>query len=253
MGIWILPANRKMYNHELAFEELGTIDWRDINRKFNVGDIVYIYSTKPISSLQYKCLVIETKIPFSNKIDDTEFWEPKYVEQDPNRTYVRLKLLSKFNYEELHLDELKKQGLNAAPQGPSRLNYELVIYIEQVLNENMIIDDKEEAYFEGNQIKVLSTKYERNPKARELCLEYRGYSCVICNFNFEHVYGEIGKKFIHVHHIKPLYTINETYQVDPIKDLVPVCPNCHSMLHKKSNKNEFFTIEELKYKIISKD
>lgn len=59
------------------------------------------------------------------------------------------------------------------------------------------------------------------------------------------VYGEVGKGFIHVHHIVPLHELGGTYKVDYKKDLVPVCPNCHAMLHKKSN-NTFLSIEKLK-------
>ena len=56
----------------------------------------------------------------------------------------------------------------------------------------------------------------------------------MCGFNFEQTYGEIGEGYIHVHHIKPLSEIQEGYEVDPINDLLPVCPNCHAMLHKKT-------------------
>lgn len=45
-------------------------------------------------------------------------------------------------------------------------------------------------------------------------------------------------------HRKPLYEIKEDYVVDPIKDLVPVCPNCHMVIHSK--KEGVFTIEEVK-------
>ena len=47
---------------------------------------------------------------------------------------------------------------------------------------------------------------------------------------FERRYGPIGKGFIHVHHKKPI-AAREVYRLDPVNDLVPVCPNCHSMLH----------------------
>ena len=63
--------------------------------------------------------------------------------------------------------------------------------------------------------------------------------------NFEEKYGIVGKDFIHVHHIVPLNTIGEEYLVDYEKDLIPVCPNCHAMLHRKVNGKEL-TVEELK-------
>lgn len=91
-----------------------------------------------------------------------------------------------------------------------------------------------EAFQEGIKRTILVNSYERNPKARKLCVEYWGISCSVCEINFEKLYGEIGKGFIHVHHLIPVSQIGELYQVDPIKDLRPVCPNCHSMLHKKN-------------------
>jgi len=60
---------------------------------------------------------------------------------------------------------------------------------------------------------------------------------------FDKLYGTIGEGFIHVHHIKQLSDISEEYEVDPINDLVPVCPNCHAMLHKRK---PAFSVKELK-------
>lgn len=89
-------------------------------------------------------------------------------------------------------------------------------------------------------------RYERSLLARELCIKHYGYNCQICNLNFENFYGEIGLHFTHIHHLKPLATIGEKYIVDPIKDLIPVCPNCHAMIHRRTPP---FTVEELSYKI----
>lgn len=61
--------------------------------------------------------------------------------------------------------------------------------------------------------------------------------------NFEERYGEIGKGFIHVHHEVEISTIGEDYEIDPIDDLKPVCPNCHAMLHKRK---PAYSIDELK-------
>ncbi len=95
--------------------------------------------------------------------------------------------------------------------------------------------------FEGAKKTIAVNAYERNLKARELCLSEYGYRCCICNFDFEEFYGKIGAGYIEVHHLKPLNEINEKYQVDPLKDLVPICPNCHAMLHKAG-----ISIKELK-------
>lgn len=96
---------------------------------------------------------------------------------------------------------------------------------------------------EGLKKIVTVNSYERNSKARELCVKHWKAICAVCDFNFEKAYGEIGKGFIHVHHLTPIAQIGKTYQIDPIKDLIPVCPNCHAIIHKKEPP---YSIEEMK-------
>lgn len=69
-------------------------------------------------------------------------------------------------------------------------------------------------------------------------------NCYACGFNFEKVYGERGKEFIEVHHIKPLSTLDEEIEVNPKTDLVPLCANCHRMIHRR--KDEILSMDELK-------
>lgn len=103
-------------------------------------------------------------------------------------------------------------------------------------------------YPEGTVGQVRVNAYERNPAARQACVKHHGLSCAVCRFSFGATYGEIGTGFIHVHHLKPLASIKEGYDVDPIKDLVPVCPNCHAMLHRHTPP---FSIEELAASIMA--
>ena len=103
--------------------------------------------------------------------------------------------------------------------------------------------ENQKTYTEGTPNQVRLTKYERNPHARKKCIEHFGLSCQVCELNFEKTYGEIGKDFIHVHHISQLANIGKTYEVNPLKDLIPVCPNCHSMIHKRK---KAYSIEEMK-------
>ncbi len=103
--------------------------------------------------------------------------------------------------------------------------------------------DLTEILFEGAKRTITVNSYERNPQARRMCISHWGATCAVCDFNFEKEYGEVGKGFIHVHHLTPIADIGKEYEVDPIKDLRPVCPNCHSMLHREK---DTLTIEELK-------
>ncbi len=75
-------------------------------------------------------------------------------------------------------------------------------------------------------------RYERNPDARRVCLAFHGTSCAACGFSFEASYGDIGTGFIDVHHVVPPVMLGDGYQLDPVADLIPLCPNCHAMAHR---------------------
>jgi 5-methylcytosine-specific restriction protein A len=85
---------------------------------------------------------------------------------------------------------------------------------------------------EGATTKISVNAYERNAEARSRCIMHYGCKCYACGFDFEDTYGEIGKAFIHVHHIVPLSEIKTSYAIDPISDLRPLCPNCHAIIHR---------------------
>ncbi|TXH52845.1 MAG: hypothetical protein E6Q89_10130 [Bacteroidia bacterium] len=119
---------------------------------------------------------------------------------------------------------------------------EAPVFNDEKLPEELPVEISEQL-FEGAKKTVTINAYERSTEAREKCIEYWKAVCAVCDFDFEESYGELGKGFIHVHHLKPISQIGDTYQVDPINDLRPVCPNCHAMLHRQK---ETMTIEELK-------
>lgn len=86
-------------------------------------------------------------------------------------------------------------------------------------------------HLEGKVRQVLVNTYERNPAARAKCIAHYGTACFVCSFDFGTTYGDIGEGFIHVHHLREISSIGNEYEIDPIEDLRPVCPNCHAMLH----------------------
>jgi 5-methylcytosine-specific restriction protein A len=78
---------------------------------------------------------------------------------------------------------------------------------------------------------VVVNAYERNSAARTKCIAHYGSACAVCGFSFGAAYGTAAEGYIHVHHLKPLAEIGEEYEMDPIADLRPVCPNCHALIH----------------------
>lgn len=103
--------------------------------------------------------------------------------------------------------------------------------------------DETSRYFEGASKAVMVNRYERNPAARKECLRIFGAKCAVCGFEGERAYGSAGKALIHVHHVIELSEVGEGYEVDPKTDLVPLCPNCHAMIHRR---RPAYSIKELK-------
>lgn len=116
------------------------------------------------------------------------------------------------------------------------------LFNDEILAEEIPAEITEQL-FEGAKKIIVINAYERNEKARKLCIQHWKAICAVCEFDFEKTYGEIGKGFIHIHHLIPVSKIGEQYEVDPINDLRPVCPNCHSMLHGQEH---ILSIDELK-------
>lgn len=96
---------------------------------------------------------------------------------------------------------------------------------------------------EGNGYQTTLNRYERSTVNRALCIYTQGCRCTVCGLSFEEKYGRLGKNYIQVHHVVPVSQLGPDYKINPEKDLVPVCPNCHAMLHKV---NPPMSVEELK-------
>lgn len=98
-------------------------------------------------------------------------------------------------------------------------------------------------FSEGHATKITVNRYERSASARSACINHHGTLCAACGIRLSDRYGPIAHNLIHVHHLNPLALLNSTNQVDPINDLVPVCPNCHAVIHLRDPP---FTITELR-------
>lgn len=106
-----------------------------------------------------------------------------------------------------------------------------VVAMEVTDSTTALAEEVPESMWEGGRRTVSVNAYERSAEARAACIEAHGSKCTICNFDFGEVYGPEFQGFIHVHHRVPVSKVGVRYRVDPAKDLVPLCPNCHAVVH----------------------
>lgn len=132
MTVWLMSANAKKYDHQRAFEEQGFIYWRQI-RKFNKGDIVFIYCTKPIGKIQYIAKVEEINIPKNVTLSDRKYYSDSNQQRDGY--YIKLSLEKMYMGDKLDINDLSRFHF-IPPQGPQRIsNPDLVEYVKSILKE----------------------------------------------------------------------------------------------------------------------
>jgi 5-methylcytosine-specific restriction protein A len=84
---------------------------------------------------------------------------------------------------------------------------------------------------EGAAIAHMANRYERRPENRAACIAIHGPVCQACGLEFSRMYGPLGRGYIEVHHRTPVSQLGEGYRIDVRHDLVPLCANCHAMVH----------------------
>jgi len=202
-----------------------------------IGDIVFLYRTTKKRGIYFIAKIINIDLDRNETPIDIE------IIKDLKDSYFKLE---DNGFSEL-VDKVNRLGQNGSIYKFLKEDYPIKLFSmligegELILPEEISQKDKE--IYEGAKKQITVNIYERDSKARQECIKKYGYVCSVCNFDFEKVYGDIGKEFIHVHHLKPLSEIKEEYKLNPITDLRPVCPNCHAMLHKK---RPTYRINELK-------
>lgn len=97
---------------------------------------------------------------------------------------------------------------------------------------------------EGKKVLVFSTRYERSRDNRTAAVRHHGTRCMACGFDFEEAYGEVGRGYVEVHHVVPIAETDEEVTIDPSKDLVCLCANCHRMVHR--NRHAILSVAELR-------
>jgi superfamily II DNA or RNA helicase len=241
----VLEDREKIYNNEIT-----SID--DLRLKKPESWIVIpLYSINE-STIRYKSILKRLRetynIPFINVLmSRIVIGNPEKITEKINETrsedsYNQKDFALKHDFETTILELIKEELLNQLEQDPDKEEF-LSIIIDESYGERAFAYEQQ-LLLEGARKEIITNIYERNPNARQKCLDHHGYVCGVCNESLDQIYGEIAKYIIEVHHIIPLSEIGKQYVIDPIKDLIPICPNCHTIIHLKQN--PCYTIDEVK-------
>jgi 5-methylcytosine-specific restriction protein A len=220
---------KKVYLSEISVTEGARILADNGFKKSSAFDYIYAYSKLREGKLYTRTI----------NADTTDYYL-KQIYKENGKIGLQKALLSLYQ----HIEYYEQTSRASVKKGREIYNRYFHL-VKENFAETVFPDevDDEIKYSEGKTKQILVNSYERNQLARQECIEHFGLNCQICDFNFQEKFGDLGKNFIHVHHIIDIATIGKENSVNPKTDLIPVCPNCHAMLHKKI---PAFTILELK-------
>ena len=200
------------------------------------------------------------KIPVQLHFEGDSF--TAYIEMDHQPT-PRTRLMWQSDFAKIiqhqfpsHYSEYKatnKRGCSGLLMRLQRLDgfSEYLVSFTSQISTNMLKEDIQAEDIEdkgpkaeGGVREYFGKRYERNPINRRNAILHHGLTCKVCGFNFEAMYGDRGREYIEVHHVKPISTFDQKQEVDPIKDMVTVCSNCHRMMHRRAD--QVLSVEQLK-------
>lgn len=117
-------------------------------------------------------------------------------------------------------------------------------FVEEYPSNGIGPDDTLEIGFpEGARATVEVNRFERDPRNRARAIKIHGSDCMVCGMNFGKEFGPLAEGYIHIHHTVPISHLGPDYSIDPVKDLVPLCANCHAAAHRR---NPPLSVEELR-------
>ena len=228
---WITPTNpgKELFTLKISFQNRVRLRMEFIPEKYSVSFIQAMGHRSEEEKMRFVAYVktlsakgAKYSVQANSKdlnIDAPNEWPAVWNSFDARVTKMPVNIADESSYADI-----------AADWGSLMMGLVLSLAdIVPIEPEEDVIQGREE----GTLQRVTTNRYERNPLNRQLCLAIRGYACNICGMDFEKTYGEIGHRFIHVHHVIPVSQLGAGYVIDPVNDLIPVCPNCHAMLHRK--------------------
>ena len=131
MTHWMITYNQKEFDIYNCLKDLGTTDWPQQKNKFQVGDIVYMYCSRPIMRITHKMRITKIDVSQQEHKDETLYLSPHYI--DNGAPYIRLELISDKKSHKLSRNELINHGMNQySGRGRQKINGELLDYIESV-------------------------------------------------------------------------------------------------------------------------
>lgn len=232
-------------------EELPIDQLEDIEEPASIeklADIEEPIATEELADIEKPKLEAEVKV-FAGVESKTE--EPK-IEEVKNTSLLDSSLDSFIDSligDDFYIPKVKKMEKVESVKNPAQVSME-----QETISEEKTTLQKESTIKTSEPVKkqeqieefLEKDKDEANDSLEKLkkeCLEYYGAICEICGFDYGYTYGEAFESKIDIHHVQGGREEELSPNTDPVQDLIPICHNCHLIIHSKTPS---YTVDEMR-------
>lgn len=140
---------------------------------------------------------------------------------------------------ELH-DEAMQDMFSQSQDYPTAVEIASRMYQASARRSTVYVYREDDVVAEGRATVAQTRVRERSQRLRRAAIAHYTVNgrirCAVCGFDFYEVYGELGEGYIQIHHETPVCQYSdqgeEQYIQQAVRDVKPVCPNCHCMIHR---------------------
>lgn len=222
---------------------LGTIE--EVHSRKRPENHFTIQHEQGKSLLMKPVTIAEIRKAFKEKLSPDEQERADYLKKSVVATLYKVsqkqaKILMELVCRENPTNEIIKDWLGSVSKKTSSAK-KIISHIEQDTILNDAVD--------GAPKQSFRTEFERDSRLRRACINHYAklmgerIRCFACQFDFEANYGKIGVGYIHIHHEIPLSHARKSHRPDPVREMKPLCANCHSIIHRDPKKP--LSVEEL--------
>ena len=207
-----------------AYREVFLIRWSDAETFADFTETKLAAFIRQYADPHFKGIYEQTDHNFYDRVRNMIAHNPQMVREDEASELqysVQLRTYSNFLQSKAFTSLFKPKRTRKTKPTPADAQHQTTL--SQPTERELTEGERKHTEFE---------RLHRNPALRQACINRYGYQCQCCGMNFADVYGEqLGARFIEVHHLQMLSTYDESRPQDYVENLVPLCANCHAMIH----------------------
>ena len=269
MNYWLFQGNPDQFDVNGYLQKSDQIYWsvtvKKYQREISLGDIVFLWRAqgkkRTASGVVAKATVIEECKPKSDLNNPTWLYDELWNKGSSEKSDIKVGLRVE-SYRLQPVDNMITLGdfkadpvLRASRIVRVRVGSNFPLSEDEAQRIESLwgstYDNIEDGYTgkEGKILYKIHRYREREKSLRPKYIEqylksHEVMQCELCELEPTTIYQDLGGNLLEVHHMIPLHKLGDEAETR-LDDLMLVCPNCHSALHKGDAEDNLKTLQAI--------